>query len=112
MFGINANAAMYVGLILAIPGARKRDAVESLIMKGGSDAGLGKGMISSSMMNFRAIVNIIGPYFFGKVYAIGAKRHWPGLTFVAASATVVAAEICFRTVSLRDLGISHKASST
>ena len=59
-------------------------------MKGGSDAGMGKGMISSSMMNFRAIVNIIGPYFSAGV-CDRCKRHWPGLTFVAASATVVAA---------------------
>ena len=36
----------YVGLLLTIPGGRKRDAVESLVVKMGAERGLGKGMIS------------------------------------------------------------------
>ena len=58
----------YLGLLFAIPGARKRDAVESLIVKlAAEEQGFGKGFISGSLMNFRAILNIAGPYLFGQV---------------------------------------------
>ena len=46
LFHLSPDTAMYVGLLLTIPGGRKRDAVESLVVKMGAAKGLGKGMIS------------------------------------------------------------------
>ena len=61
---IPGGARMWLGLIPGAPGGRKRDAVEALIMKHGGKAGLGRGFLSGSLMNFRAIVNIAAPAFF------------------------------------------------
>ena len=44
LLGIPPDKAMYAGLILTIFGARKRDAVETLIYKLGAEHGMGKGM--------------------------------------------------------------------
>mgnify|MGYP003327917121 CR=1 FL=1 len=48
LFRLSPDTAMYVGLLLTIPGGRKRDAVESLVVKIGAARGLGKGMISGA----------------------------------------------------------------
>merc|ERR1712113_871507 len=68
----SAAAAMVIGVIVGIPGGRKRDAIESLIMKLGNGEGYGNGFISGSM-NFRAIITILGPLIFGSLYS-GARR--------------------------------------
>ena len=52
LFNLTPDTAMYVGLLLTIPGGRKRDAVESLILKMGAANGLGKGMISGAQANY------------------------------------------------------------
>ena len=117
LLGIPPDKAMYAGLILTIFGARKRDAVETLIYKLGAEHGMGKGMseykqrcpssifrlskpllstVSGSLTNFRAVFNAAGPVLFGRAYAIGKARDWGGFAFVVASATVVLAECCFR----------------
>merc|ERR1712050_390673 len=70
---------MYVGLLIGIIGGRKRDAVESLIMKIGSDAGFGKGFLSGCLMNWRSVINIVGPLIVGSVYSYGKKRSQAGL---------------------------------
>jgi hypothetical protein len=77
LFGLAPNAAMYLGLVFTIPGARKRDAVESLIMTMGAEAGFGKGMISGSMMNFRAVINVRRGSF-ERSLARSQAPHWRG----------------------------------
>jgi len=104
---LSPSGAMYLGLAFGIPGGRKRDGVESLIMKVGNELGFGNGFISSSMMNLRALVNVIGPLLFSALYNLGARRKFP-VAFLAAAGTVVAAEITLRTLSDKDLGLDRK----
>ena len=105
LFGLSPDTAMYVGLLLTIPGGRKRDAVESLIVKMGAERGLGKGMISGSLMNFRACFNALGPFIFGRAYAYGKTINQPGAAFIVASFSVLMAEGCFQMLSKKDLGL-------
>ena len=65
---------MWLGLVFAIPGARKRDAVEALIIQRGAEQGFGRGFLSGSLMNWKSVINIIGPVLFGSLYTYGAKR--------------------------------------
>jgi hypothetical protein len=90
--------AMWLGLLFAIPGARKRDAVEALIMRKGAAAGFGKGFVSGSLMNWRAIINIIGPLVFGSMYTYGRARKFPGLVFFVGAFTCLAAEGVLQTL--------------
>merc|ERR1712151_1196059 len=105
------GGAIVVGLLAGIPGGRKRDAIESLIMKLGNAEGYGNGFISGSMMNFRAIISIIGPLTFGTMYAWGKKKGMPQLPFVFAALTVLASEGIFRSISNADLGLDAKGQS-
>ena len=41
-------------------------------------AGFGKGFLSGSLMNWRAVVNTISPLFFGQVYLWGQRNNRPG----------------------------------
>ena len=66
-------------------GGRKRDAVEALIMKRGAEQGLGRGFLSSSLFNWRAVINVCGPLLFGMLYSFGAKRRVPGLGKISAN---------------------------
>jgi hypothetical protein len=77
LFGLDPSSAMYLGLLFTIPGARKRDAVESLVNQLATEKGFGKGMISGSLMNFRAILNVLGPYMFGKAYVSTPQPSTP-----------------------------------
>jgi len=56
-------------------------------------------------MNWRAVINVLGPLIFGQVYSWGSKRNWPEAVFVAASASVVAAEVVWRTIGNDALGV-------
>lgn len=102
-----AVAFTIMGFILSIPGGRKRDAVESLIMKHGNEAGFGNGFISGSMMNFRAIINIFGPILFGSLYAQGRKKGFAGIMFVGAAATILMAEGIMRSLKNEELGLDE-----
>jgi hypothetical protein len=89
---------MWFGLLFSIPGARKRDAIEALIMRKGAAAGFGKGFISGSLMNWRAVINIIGPLVFGNMYTFGRERKFPGLVFFVGAFTCLAAEGVLQTL--------------
>ena len=95
-------------LIPGAPGGRKRDAVEALIMKHGSDAGLGKGFVSGSLMNFRSIVNIVAPAFFASMYQLGVRRKTPGFVFFTGALSVVAAECVWRSMTNVELGLDEE----
>jgi hypothetical protein len=49
-------------------------------------------------MNWRAIINIVGPVFFGSLYTYGRSNNYPGLVFLVAGLTCVAAEGVLRTL--------------
>jgi len=102
------TAAMSMGIVLSAPGGRKRDAVESLIMKIGGEAGFGNGFISGSMTNFRAIINILGPLLFGTAYAWGKKKGYPALPFALGVLTILAAQLAMMTVTNEELGLDSK----
>merc|ERR1712048_354404 len=101
------TASMYLGIIFGAPGGRKRDAAESLIMKIGNQEGFGNGFISSSMMNFRALINIAGPILFGSLYAWGSKRNWPTLAFLVGALTIMISEASLRTLTKDELGLDE-----
>jgi hypothetical protein len=89
---LSSSAAMWLGLVFAIPGARKRDAVEALIIQRGAEQGFGRGFLSGSLMNWKSVINIIGPVLFGSLYTYGAKRKFPGLVFFVGALSCFAAE--------------------
>lgn len=101
------NAIMYLSVFFGAPGGRKRDAAESLIMKIGSERGFGNGFISGSMMNFRAVINILGPVLFGSLYAWGAKRGRSAIVWYVGALTILAAEFSLRSLSNRELGLDR-----
>jgi hypothetical protein len=74
-------------------------------MKRGADAGLGGGFVSGAMMNWRSTVNVIGPTFFGALYAYGSARNFPGLPFLFAAASNLMAQVVFSTLTDDELGI-------
>jgi len=103
MFG--PTVAMTLGQIIGIPGGRKRDAIESLIMKIGKREGYGNGFVSGCMMNFRAVISIIGPLMFGAAYTWGKKRNYPQLPFIIGFLTILASEGVFRSLGDDELGL-------
>jgi len=105
--GLSTTAAMYLGALLSFPGSRKRDCAESLIMTIGSEHGYGKGFISGSMNNFRALINILGPLIFGNAYAYGAKNKYPALPFMVAAFFGILSELPHRALTNEDLGLDH-----
>jgi len=105
---LSASASMWLGIVFGAPGGRKRDAAESLIMKLGAEAGFGNGFLSGAMMNFRAVINVIGPLLFGGLYARGARRGQPKLAFLAGAGTILAAEALLRTLRPKDLGLDAR----
>jgi hypothetical protein len=54
---------------------------------------------------------VIAPFLFGRVYALGSRRGRPGIAFVAAALSVVFAELTFRTLSKKDLGLLADSSA-
>jgi hypothetical protein len=107
---LSPDAGMFLGVLFAAFGARKRDAVESLVMSHGAEQGFGRGFLSGSLMNWRAVVNVFGPLAFGQAYAYGVKRKNPEFVFVAAAGTVVAAELVWRTLSVEELGLDESTA--
>ena len=108
-FLLEADAArMWSGLLMAACGGRKRDAVEALIMKHGAEAGLGRGFVSGSLMNFRAIVNMVAPVLLSRIYALGSKRGRPELVFLFGALSSVTAECVWQSLSNVQLGLDRK----
>lgn len=105
---LGANLSVWLGLVFGAPGARKRDAAESLIMKIGAEEGFGNGFTSGAMMNFRAIVNVIGPLLFGSLYAWSSKYKRPSIVFLVGALTVLVAEASLRTLKPKDMGLDDR----
>lgn len=99
---------MIMGVIFAAPAGRKRDAVEALIMTLGQERGFGNGFVSSAMNNFRSIPNVLGPLLLGSAYAWGAKRNKPWVPFLVGVLSIVLAELSFRSLSAKSLGLDAK----
>eukprot|EP00912_Choanoflagellata_sp_UC4_P001381 UC4_evm2s856 len=99
---LGSTAGMVLGLLFSLPGARKRDAIEALVMKHGSDAGFGKGFISGALMNWR------GPLVFGSLYTYGSKKGFSGLAFLAAAMTCLGAEVLTKSISNEDFNPKSK----
>ena len=102
IFGLAPNRApldalfLYTSLIVGVGGQRKRDGVESTIIRHCQSKGMGKGEASASLANWRSIASIAAPLLFGKAYQIAGVRA----PFLTISMLSVAAEGIFRTVNL------------
>ncbi len=105
---VPAGWRLWLGLIPAAPGGRKRDAVEALIMKHGAAAGLGKGFISGSLMNFRAIVNTIAPAFLAQMYAWGVRTGKPGFVFFTGACSCLGAQGLWMSLTNQELGLDKR----
>lgn len=104
---LGSTACVCLGMAFSAPGGRKRDAAESLIMKLGAEAGFGNGFISGSMMNMRALVNVLAPLYFGWLYNVGSKRKFPALVFLGAALTILLSELAHLSISNEDLGLDE-----
>lgn len=94
----NANL-MYVHVLAGGFGERKRDAVETLIVKLGSEYGLGRGFLSAGMTNFRSIPNLVSPALWAVSYRNGAARGWPQLMFwMRVMVAAVPPELLYRSI--------------
>ena len=104
------SVRMWTGLLSAACGGRKRDAVEALIMKHGAEAGLGRGFVSGSLMNFRAIVNMVSPILFSRIYGFGLKRGRPELVFLFGALASVVAECVWQSMTNEQLGLDESGN--
>jgi MFS family permease len=109
-YGIPIDATMLIALALLIPGGRKRDGVESLIVNLGEKHGYGRGFVSGAQMNNRAVVNIISPIVLGYMYSIatrgGRKNGYVPWLFCALTAFL--AEGLFQTMTNKELCLDKK----
>ena len=76
-------------------------------MKHGAEAGFGRRFVSGSLMNFRAIVNIIAPILFSRIYAFGSKRGRPELAFLFGALSSITAECLWQSLSNGQLGLDR-----
>jgi len=102
------SLCLYAAVLFGAPGGRKRDAAESLVMKLGNQEGFGNGFISGSMMNFRAIVNVLSPPVQGYLYAWGRKKKFPNLVMLFSVLTILVSEAWLRSLSKEELGVDEK----
>jgi len=107
--GISTAVTMTVALTILVPGTRKRDGLEGLVLHIGSEAGFGRGFISGALMNWRAMFNIVVPLVLGHAYAWGKirGRDAPYAPFVLAATALVCSEACVRALSNTDLLLDH-----
>lgn len=103
MFSESFNFTL--GLIAMAPGSRKRDAVEALILRLGKKEGFGNGFVSGSLMNWRALQNVMFPVIWGTVYRRGRLSKRPSLVWFLASFSVIIAECLMGSISNKDLGL-------
>ena len=101
---------MWLGLFAAAAGGRKRDCVEALVMKQGARAGLGRGFVSGSLMNFRAIVNVVAPILLSQVYARGARQQQPEMVFLFGALASITAETIWQSLSDEALVVDNVAT--
>ena len=94
----------YCSLCL-VPGGRKRDAVENIVVNLGEDSGFGRGYVSGALMNFRAFINLIAPIIIGNVYAWSKQRNGnaPFLAWGICAFSCIFAEGVFQTLTNEEL---------
>ena len=56
-------------------------------------------------MNWRAVINIVGPLIVGSVYSWGSTRGRPGAFFVMLGGTCLAAELVHLTIKSEEVGV-------
>jgi hypothetical protein len=61
-------------------------------------------------MNFRAIVNMISPILFSRIYAFGLKRGRPELVFLFGALTSAAAECLWQSMTNQQLGLDENGA--
>ena len=106
-FGGSSEVGVLMAIGLMVPGGRKRDGVEAMLNDIGVKAGFGRGYISAALMNWRAISNVFAPLIFGNIYswATTAPRMNHGLVFTVMGLTQLLAEVVFRTLSKKQMGL-------
>lgn len=101
---------MYLGLLFGMAGGRKRDAIESMVMKVGLKEGFGGGFLSGALMNWRAITNMVGPLVVGSIYVYGRRQGKPGLIMLVLAATSMLAEMVHQTITCEEVGVDKQGA--
>ena len=60
-----------------------------MVMKNGAEAGFGKGMLSGALMNWRSVINVLGPLIVGQGYTYGRSKGRPGLVFLVMAGMLI-----------------------
>lgn len=103
--GVPMDFTMLLAVACLVPGGRKRDAVENIVVNLGEDSGFGRGYVSGALMNFRAFINIIAPIIIGNVYAWSKQRNGnaPFLAWGICALSCIFAEGVFQTLTNEEL---------
>ena len=96
----------YAGLLVCLPGGRKRDAVEAIITDQSlANSDMGKGQIAAALSNFRSLATIFGPPMAATTYNWGNARGVAGAPFYQIALLYALAELVHRSMSRAELGL-------
>jgi hypothetical protein len=101
----SSPATMDAHILVTGFGERKRDGVETMVTRLGSERGWGRGELAAAMSNFRSVANVLAPLLFGYTYAFGLRQRpsRPTLLFlVRMLVCAVLPEVAFRMADERE----------
>ena len=118
--GVPRGWAMWLGLLLLLPGMERRAALGSLAVDHASACGMGRGEYAAAFANWRALMVVSAPLLYGKVYAWssavrkgkgrGSGGPAPGVAYLVGVAAVAAAEVLHRSMPDAELFRLRKKS--
>lgn len=102
--------AVWSGLLAGLPGMERRAAVGSVAVDHAVASGMGRGEYAAAFANWRALMVVVAPMLYAKVYASGAAARragggsWPpGSAYFVGAAAVLAAELLLRSIPDEEL---------
>ena len=92
-----------------LPGGRKRDAVEAIVTDVSlANSDMGKGQIAAALSNFKSLATIFGPSLAGYMYSFGFRNGISGAPFYQIALFYVIADLLFRSLSKKEMGIDEE----
>lgn len=91
-FLLYSRGKFWLGLIPLILGQQRRTPTISWLLKEAEHMGVGRGEMLAMTANFRALVETVGPLFYGLVQRAADRRGMPSQVFLAPAFLVLLAE--------------------
>ena len=106
---VQTPLGQYGGLLVMLPGGRKRDAVEAIVTDVSlANSDMGKGQIAAALSNFKSLATIFGPSLAGYMYSFGFRNGISGAPFYQIALFYVIADVLFRSLSKKEMGIDEE----